>query len=508
MKFSLETIAAQLPFILRSARLDARNLTAEIAPGSMAGGAGGWSPLAAGDRWGEQGRTYLIRVPFEVPEAWTGDKVVLHAQLGEYADLSGPEALAYLDGRPLQGIDERHREVRLDRHVTPGTRHEIVFEAYSSLMGRPNTLVALELLLLDEEAEDLYHDLRVLGAAVLTMPESSVARTRLARVLERAYRSLDLRVPGSEAFSASVRTARDILGEAFEGPERPDGPCTVAVGHAHIDLAWLWPVAQTRRKGARTFSTVLRLMEQYPEYHFVASQPALYAMVREDEPELYEQLTERVREGRWEPTGAAWVEMDCNLTGSEALVRQFLYGKRYFRDELGVDPKILWLPDVFGYSAALPQVLKGCDVDYFMTTKISWNEYNRLPYDTFRWRGIDGTEVLTHMVTAPNVPEEILDPNMPSIYTYNGKFEPFDLTGNWEAYRQKAVNDELLYLFGWGDGGGGPTAGMQETAARLKHLDGFGRVEQSSAEAFFQRLDERVWNDPDLPRWSGELYLE
>jgi alpha-mannosidase len=231
-------------------------------------------------------------------------------------------------------------------------------------------------------------------------------------------------------------------------------------------------------------------------------------MVREDEPALYARVKERIAEGRWEPTGATWVEMDCNLAGAEALVRQFLYGKRFFREELGVDPEVLWLPDVFGYSAAMPQVMKGCGVDYFMTTKISWNEYNRLPHDTFRWRGIDGTEVLTHMVTAPLNPLEQFGSTMQPFYTYNAKFTPYDVAGNWRAYREKAINDELLYLFGYGDGGGGPTETMQETAMRLTHLPGFPRVEQSSAEAFFRRLYERVWNDPDLPTWVGELYLE
>src|SRR5437870_1497234 len=268
------------------------------------------------------------------------------------------------------------------------------------------------------------------------------------RALEQAHRALDLRRPLSDDYLRSLPVAREILRrEGFDRGGAGNQPRIVAVGHAHIDLAWQWPVAQTRRKGARTFSTVLRLMEQYPAYRFVASQPALYQMVREDEPSIYARLKERIAEGRWEPTGAAWVEMDCNLSGAEALVRHFLFGKRFFREELGVDPRVLWLPDVFGYCAALPQVMKGCDVDYFMTTKISWNEYNRLPHDTFRWRGIDGTEVLTHMPTAP------LDPafggasaGMAAFYTYNAKFTPYDVAGTWSAYRQKDVNDELLYL--------------------------------------------------------------
>lgn len=518
MKFTLEMIAAHLPALLQAARREvvplgpARFLAAPIA------GAGAhetrfddsaWSRLDVGDRWGGTGQTCWLRIPIHIPLTWTGSRVAAHIRLGDYEHISGPEALAYLDGSPVQGLDYNHREIILGDDVQGDAEHLLALEAYSSLLPGPQTLRALELVRLDPEAEALYHDMRVLHGAILTMPAESLDRARLLRALERAHRALNLRRPDSDEYLHSVRAAREILRHEVFGRGTGDAVArTVAVGHAHIDLAWQWPVEQTRRKGARTFSTVLKLMEQYPDYHFVCSQPALYEMVREDEPSIYTRLKERIAEGRWEPTGAAWVEMDCNLAGSEALVRQFLYGKRFFRAELGADPRVLWLPDVFGYCAALPQVMKGCEVDYFMTTKISWNEYNRLPYDTFRWRGIDGTEVLTHMVTAPLNPHEQLGSTMQPFYTYNAKFTPYDVAGNWSAYRQKDVNDELLYLFGFGDGGGGPTAEMQETASRLAALPGFTQVRQSSAEEFFRRLAQRVWDDPDLPRWVGELYLE
>jgi len=336
-----------------------------------------------GDRWGGPGQTHWLRIPVHVPHAWTEGTVAVRVVLGAYQDISGPEALAYLDGVPVQGFDYYHRELILDRGAWDGRTLMLALEIYSSLRPGPQVIQALELVRIDPEAEALYHDLRVVHDAVLTMSEDAPERARLIRAMVDAYDALDLRQPQSAAYLRSVLAAHARIREAYRrGPS--DAPRTVAVGHAHIDLAWLFPVAQTRRKGARTFSTALTLMEQYPDYHFVASQPALYDMVREDEPALYARIKERIAEGRWEPTGASWVEMDCNLAGGEALVRQFLFGKRYFRQELGVDPKVLWLPDVFGYSAALPQVLTGCDVAYFMTTKISWNEYNRLPYDTFR----------------------------------------------------------------------------------------------------------------------------
>jgi alpha-mannosidase len=517
MKFTIEMLAARLKDLLAASRRERIPLEpARIACGALRGAQqrdyddSTWQQIAVGDRWGGAGQTCWLRIPLRLPDAWAGHKVVVHIQLGDYESITGPEALAYLDGVPVQGFDFHHRELLLDKRVSPAEEHLLALEAFSSLHQEPQTLRALELVRINPEAEALYHDMRVLHGALLTMPPESIERARLLRALEHAYHALDMRRPPSDDYLRSVSEARAMLQRDVYAPgPAADSPRIVAVGHAHIDLAWLWPVAQTRRKGARTFSTVLKLMEQYPAYHFVASQPALYQMVREDEPTIYRRIKERITEGRWEPTGATWVEMDCNLSGAEALVRQFLLGKRFFRQELGVDPRLLWLPDVFGYSAALPQIMKGCGVDYFMTTKISWNEYNRLPYDTFRWRGIDGTEVLTHMVTAP------IDPAVdtwagakPSMYTYNAKFTPYDVAGAWAAYRHKSSNDELLYLYGYGDGGGGPTAEMQETALRLTNLPGFPRIEQRSAEEFFQELERRVWNDPDLPTWVGELYLE
>ncbi len=411
-------------------------------------------------------------------------------------------------GKPCSDLN--HRDLQLGERLRPGQRHVLALEAFCPLTQESQTLRAVELVRLDPQAEALYHDMRVLHGALLTMPDESVERARLLHALEHAYTLLDLRHPQSDDYLRSVVEARKLLQrEAYAQGQPSESPRIVAVGHAHIDLAWLWPVAQTRRKGARTFSTVLKLMEQYPDYHFVASQPALYRMVQQDEPELYGRIKEQIATGRWEPTGATWVEMDCNVSGGEALVRQFLFGKRFFREELNVDPRVLWLPDAFGYTAALPQIMKGCGVDYFMTTKLSWNEYNRLPYDTFRWQGLDGSEVLTHMVTAPLDLATDPWPGAKSyMATYNAKFVPYDVAGSWRVYRQKAINDELLYLFGFGDGGGGPTATMQETAARLANLPGFPRVRQSSAEEFFRQLERRVQNEPDLPTWVGDLYLE
>ncbi|KHF35655.1 Mannosylglycerate hydrolase [Paenibacillus sp. P1XP2] len=228
-------------------------------------------------------------------------------------------------------------------------------------------------------------------------------------------------------------------------------PQITAVGHCHIDVAWLWRLQHTREKSGRSFSTVLTLMDRFPEYVFLQSQPQLYAYLKKDFPTLFEKIKDRVQKGNWEATGAMWLESDCNIPSGESLVRQILTGKRFFKQEFGVDNRVLWLPDVFGYSWALPQILKKSGIDYFMTTKISWSQYNRFPYDTFTWRGIDGTEILTHYITTP-------DNDGSWFYTYNGNVTGASVQGLWNNYRQKDINDHLLLAYGWGDGGGGRPA--------------------------------------------------
>ena len=251
------------------------------------------------------------------------------------------------------------------------------------------------------------------------------------------------------------------------------GPVVHTIGHTHIDIAWLWTVGQTREKVVRSFSTVLYLMDQYPEYKFMSSQPLLYQFLKEEAPELFEKVKEKVKEGRWEVDGAMWVEADCNLASGESLVRQLLHGMKFVQDEFGVTCKTLWLPDVFGYSAVLPQLLKKSGIEYFFTTKLDWNQYNKMPHDTFMWRGIDGSEVLTQLVTTTNHMnfdgDVKAERNKTPQTTYNGRLNANHMMGNWSRYQDKAINDETLHLFGFGDGGGGPTEEMLQNYDRLKY---------------------------------------
>ena len=264
-----------------------------------------------------------------------------------------------------------------------------------------------------------------------------------------------------------------------------------AIGHAHMDLAWKWPIRETKRKGARTFSTVLTLMDKYPDYYFGASQPQLYQWMKEDYPGLYQRIKDKVREGHIEPQGCMWVEADTNLSGGEALVRQILYGKQFFKEEFGKDIRVLWLPDVFGYNAALPQILKLSGNDVFMTQKLSWSQHNKFPHQTFMWRGIDGTEIFTHML-----PEE----------TYNSPILPRSLRFAEQNYAENGICDEALLLFGIGDGGGGPGMEHLEAAKRVNNFYGLCPVQQAPAQEMLLRMKDKFGHR--VPVWQGELYLE
>jgi alpha-mannosidase len=492
----------------------------------------GWKPLRVGERWGvrpgadpnqpprrlgwgipaDGGSNHWLRAIVRVPPEWQGQPVLV-ALAWEGSGQSSLEAIAYLDGRALAGLDQFHRAVLLPAAAHDGA-HELLIRCY---LPFPQNFGGLSLQLRDETIFRLGQMMRALLEAVETYRESDLARHALLDHLNTAYNRLDLREGWQSArFAESARAALELLIAATRGAEqaagaatadaRPLTPQIIATGHAHLDVAWLWPLWRTRQKVAHTVATALHLMERYPDYHFSMSQPQVFAYLKQDDPELYARLKQRAAEGRFEAVGMMWIEADCNIPSGESLVRQLVHGARFFAEEFGEIHHIVWLPDVFGYSAALPQLLRRCGISCFMTTKISWSQFNRMPNDTFRWRGIDGSEVLTHFVTASSQP--VGHPAAAQFYTYNGMMTAGEVFGTWNHYRQKAINDELLYIYGYGDGGGGPTEEMLEAAQVFRDLPNFPRVRQGRVEQFFQRLYERVWNDPRLPTWVGELYLE
>ena len=466
--------------------------------------AGGlFKPIQEGKVWGQAWESAWFHLKAAVPKSWAGKTVVAHL------DFTGEGLVVLPDGHLLQGItsgsifdEEFSRDVvRLFDPAKGDENVELWVETSSNSLfglfldpdpapGDPERFGHFEskvkhmrLCVFDKELWHLWLDLRVLIGLTKTLPEKGVRRLRLIRCANQAI----------DAFGDDPRNAaksRAILQKEMGKPAAPSDLSALAIGHAHIDTAWLWPIRETIRKCARTFSSQVRLIQTYPNYVFGASQPQQYEFVKEHYPNLYQKIKELVAKGRWEPLGGMWVEADCNIPNGESLVRQFLYGKNFFKDEFGVDVKNLWLPDVFGYSAALPQILKKSGIHYFLTQKISWNQVNDFPYHTFRWRGIDGTEVLAHFPPENN---------------YNSQLTPEYIVFGRDNFKERDFVDEFISLFGVGDGGGGPKEENLEFGIRMADTEGAPKIKFGKAADFFDRLRQY---EKDLPIWVGELYLE
>lgn len=471
-----------------------------------------WDLMAVGERWSGRDRYLWLRKTMSVPKVWEGKKIVGIFDFGSTGggNNSGFESMLYIEGKPYQGVDSNHKEAFFDSNYA-GKDLELVFRLWSGLEGGGNPtpqehrINRADLAWLDEKVDDLFFMTRVILETLKVLNEFDPVVPQLRMALDKAYKLIDWSYPGSEAFYESVHAADDLLNELIDNMDKNSLVKVKCVGHTHIDVAWLWRLKHTREKCARSFSTVLRLMEQYPEYTFLQTQPQLYEYIKEDYPEMFEKIKAKVKEGNWEADGGMWVEADCNLTSGESLTRQILVGSKFFREELGQEIKYLWLPDVFGYSWALPQILKKSGIPMFMTTKISWNQYNRMPHDTFKWRGMDGSEVLTHFITAP---EPWSQPGS-WFYTYNGHLTPKIVKGVYDAYSDKNLTDELLISFGYGDGGGGVNRDMLEYRRRVDKMPGLPSLETSKAADYFKGLREKIENtDEYVHTWDGELYLE
>ena len=462
---------------------------------------GGFTEFKKGDRWGGEKDTHFwfykkLTVPC--------DGMELSVRTGREGlwDAENPQFIVYVDGEIVQALDVNHTSVP----IAKAGEYELYLYAYAGMTG-----ALLEfwpsLVLTDRVVEQLYYDLIVpLEICDYLTPEDREYQIVLNE-LDKAVNLLDLRAPKSEAFYRSVQAATEALKtNLYEKHKNTTDVTTVCIGHTHIDIAWMWTIAQTREKAVRSFSTVVSLMERYPEYKFMSSQAVLFKYVKEDAPELYEKIKKLVAQGRFEIEGAMWVEADSNLSGGESLVRQILFGKRFFKEEFDVDCETLWLPDVFGYSAAMPQILRKCGVDKFVTSKISWNEVNRMPNDTFTWQGIDGTEIFTYFLTAQ---DKKRNREPVTFTTYNAQITPAQIAGTYERFQNKLLSDETLLTFGYGDGGGGPTKETLEYGKRLEGgLPGCPKAKIDTATNFLNRLKAKTQNNPQMPKWVGELYLE
>jgi alpha-mannosidase len=473
-----------------------------------------WQPVQAGTHWSGRDIYRWIRMDVSIPGGWDIPVGLFDFGSNNAGNTAGFESLLYVDGKPYQGVDANHREVFLPQEKA-GNTLLLEFRLWSGLGGY-QTMQIIEhrinrsdIALLDRATDRLYYLGQAALDTVAQLDSNNPVRQDILDALNRCITSIDWADTGSDSFYKDTAEAAAELDrwcrEYKKNSTSADPVRITCVGHTHIDVAWLWRLRHTREKAARSFSTALRLMEQYPEFVFLQTQPQLYDFVKQDYPDLYERIKKVVARGKWETGGAMWLEADCNIPSGESLVRQILAGITFFRKEFGEECRYLWLPDVFGYSWALPQILTKCGIKVFVTTKISWNQYNRMPHDTFIWRGIDGSEILTHFITTP-------DPSCSEgsfYYTYNGTVSAATVFGIWNAYRDKNINRNLLIAYGYGDGGGGATRDMIETERALSILPGIPEVTTGRADTYFEELEKTVQKAGNtVPVWDGELYLE
>lgn len=461
-----------------------------------------------GDRIFGRDKHYVLSFKVKTPKCPKRDsELLLHFGLSHTTyriDGSNPQGLVYLNGKMTQGIDCNHQfvELQFDKE------YNVDFYLYVGVNDE-FTDFAPTLFCNDLKVKELYYDLFVPLEALICYEDETDIKTETIKALNIACNIIDWR--NDDAFYNSIDEAKKVFDKIYyKDMCGGNSPIVHCIGHTHIDVAWLWTLAQTKEKAQRTFSTMLRLMEKYPEFRFMSSQPQLYEYVKNEAPEVYEQIKERVKEGRWEVEGAMWLEADCNLVSGESFIRQIMHGKNFMKNEFNVDSHILWLPDVFGYSAALPQVLKKCGVDNFVTSKISWNDTNRMPYDTFYWEGIDGTEIFSNFITAQGLSS---DRKSSRYTTYNGTIAPDMALGTYKRYSQKEYNSDVFIPYGRGDGGGGPTVEMIETQRRLnKALPQIPKTIPANASEYLSKVKENFDKNVEIlksrPKWVGELYLE
>jgi len=450
----------------------------------------GWREVGSGFGYGPAYRTFWFRLSGKVPAAFAGQEV------GLIADVGG-ERTIWKANSPWCGIDEPHNVCTLFWQAKGGERVNLYTEVstrnaqcrvHRRELPREDvveTVGSADLVVIDRELTDLLYDCEFAYEMMEMLEEGDPLAAVLMRALDEVC---NLFAP---ARRDSLARCRRLVREAFTAGDSSLRHMVTPVGHAHLDTAWLWPLSIAKKKMAHTAATQLGLIERYPEFVFAHSQASQYEWLEREYPELFRRVKEAIQNGQWEPVGSMWVEADCNLIGSESLVRQFLYGTRYFRDKLRYETKDMWLPDAFGYSASIPQILSKFSIQYFLTQKISWNQINKFPSNTFWWQGIDGTRIWTHF---------------PPSDTYTGDASPAQILGGVKNHKDHARSDQSLYIYGFGDGGGGPTERQIEFLRRAKIASGFPEI-QSGRRAIDFFADAKA-RGKDLTTWVGELYAE
>ncbi|MGW9628980.1 alpha-mannosidase [Microbacterium sp. NPDC055521] len=465
-----------------------------------------FQPFTAGSTWGPAWGTTWFRVRGEVPAEWGGKKVEALIDLGFDINMTGfqCEALVYRpDGTPVKSINPRNQWVPVD--AAPGHPLELYLEGAANPVlldyhpflptqegdirtSSPEPLYRvrhMDLAVFEPEVFDLALDLEVLIELQAELPETSPRRMRILQALDNALDVLDL-----QRIVATAADARAQLADVLSSPADASAHRIAAIGHAHIDSAWLWPVRETIRKVARTTSSMTALIDEQPDFLYGMSSAQQYAWIKEQRPEVFERVRDAVKAGRFLPLGGMWVESDTVMPTGESLVRQFSHGQRFFEREFGIRSKGVWLPDSFGYSAALPQLMRRAGFEWFFTQKISWNQRNVFPHHSFLWEGIDGSRMFTHF---------------PSMDTYNSQLSGMEVARASRQFKENRVATMSIAPVGWGDGGGGTTREMTGKAARLADLEGSARVEWKHPDAFFDDAKAEL-TDPAV--WVGELYLE
>lgn len=457
----------------------------------------------------EQNKYYWFHAKFTVTKLQPHQKAYLCVEtfIDGVSSTIRPQGLLYLNGKEVCGIDIKHTDVLLDGEG----EYEMYLHFYTHVFGTGLPLY-FRIKIRDERVMRAYYDFSVPLSAVKLLNLCTNELSRSLAVLEKATNIVDFRTPYSDEFFASLEQACEYLKKEYYEALGGSFNTALCIGHTHIDVAWLWNLEQTRQKVERSFATVLKLMDEYPEYRFMMSQPQLFTYLKATDPELFARVKQRVAEGRWEVDGAMWLEADTNLTSGESLVRQLMYGQKFFREEFGVDCTCVWLPDVFGYSGQLPQIMAKSGIRRFVTAKIGWNDTDRFPYDVFEWYGIDGSKVFAYLLSTCDT-----DPRN-GVYdrTYTSYCEPLtakSALGTWNRFQQKDYTDSVLMSYGYGDGGGGPTREDLERQRRLAY--GVLGLPKTKIVGLHEALEVVEGNFRKAcaelrrtPKWHGELYFE
>lgn len=469
-----------------------------------------YTSISRGDTWGQELGNCWLKGSYTVPQELDGQSLYAYPRMGGY------EIMLWVNNVPFGEFAYKlcptghgsHYCDMVKLNARAGEVIELAFEAYAGhhVIGcfpfennektdYKYTFESIDICTKNQDIADFIFDLRALNQLASAMDSYSFRRGDVINCLAEVHKTVYYSPDHTDmaVWREALKKAREIMKPCLDAKNADSAPYAGLIGHSHMDTAWLWDIPETVRKCARTFSNQLNLMEQYPEYKFVQSSAYHLEMMRRYYPDLFKKIQKAVKAGRYEPNGAVWVECDCNITSGESMIRQFLWGQKYTQKYFDFTSDCFWLPDTFGYSAAIPQIMKGSRVDYFLTTKLSWNDTTTFPYETFYWDGIDGTKVMVHFNTTHNWPEP------------QTLIERTEGRGAVNSLQQKTVSDQRLVSYGFGDGGGGPQFEMIEMAKRCKDLDGCPKAEHTTVSKFMKNL-EKTAVEPNT--YAGELYLE